>query len=78
MSFVQREIDALRSIMGTTDDKEQYDRLYIAMQALEWTLEPSAIRSPVRYLVGDEEVPLSERKPPLAADLTNERGPALG
>ena len=44
MSFIQREIDRIRSELLRGD--ERHSELCAAQQALEWTLEPSGIRSP--------------------------------
>ena len=53
MSFIQREIDRLRT--GLLDGVSNKEEIYAAQQALEWALEPSGIKSPADHLMGTQE-----------------------
>jgi hypothetical protein len=53
MSFIQREIDRIRALI--INGEERSEELYAAQQALEWVLEPSAIKSPFEMITGIRE-----------------------
>jgi hypothetical protein len=54
MSFIQREIDKIRSKLIETND-QHHSELYAAQQALAWALEPDGIRSPYKMIMGTQE-----------------------
>lgn len=54
MSFIQREIDKLRSKIASQTHPRHHE-LYAAQQALEWAIEPHGVKSPFDYLTGSEE-----------------------
>lgn len=68
MSFIQREIDRIRSaLVADPSDRE----LLAAQQALCWALEPCGVQPPFRMIRGSEEEPedcLARIHPPLSSD----------
>jgi hypothetical protein len=50
MSFIQREINKIRSELIESRG-QHYNELYAAQQALEWALEPDGIRSPYAMIL---------------------------
>lgn len=46
MSFVQHELDRIRAALGSTQNGQEYERLYAVQQALSWALEPTGFRAP--------------------------------
>lgn len=52
MSFIQRELEQIRTALGACDNDSERDRLYIAQQALSWALEPSGCASPYAVISG--------------------------
>ena len=64
MSFIQREIDRIRDAMLKDMDGPNHDRLYAAMNALEWAKDPNHIKSPYLAITGKEEEPEGYSAPP--------------
>ncbi|MBN8874852.1 MAG: hypothetical protein J0H67_18595 [Rhodospirillales bacterium] len=52
MSFIEREIDRLRSEILRASDGNRRAEFYTAQQALSWASEPTVYRSPVVILTG--------------------------
>lgn len=50
MSFIQREINKIRSELIESNG-QHYNELYAAQQALAWTLEPDGTRSPFQMIM---------------------------
>ena len=65
MSFIQREIDKIRSQLIESNG-QHYSELYAVQQALEWALEPDGIRSPFQMIMGIQEGPAYANTPPQA------------
>ena len=55
--FLQREIDRIRAAMRENRDNPVYQRLYDAMNALEWAKDPYNIMPPYKAITGNEEDP---------------------
>lgn len=55
MSFVARESTRIRDLLTSDPDRPDRDVLYAAQQALEWSLEPSGIKSPYDMIMGIQE-----------------------
>ena len=64
MSFIQREIDRIRDAMQHERGKPDYQRLYAAMNALEWAKDPNHIKSPYLAITGKEEESEDYSAPP--------------
>lgn len=63
MSFVEREINKINFELHNAQTKDIYDQLYIAQQALVWSLDPEMVKSPYNYIM---QVPsLFVETPPL-------------
>ncbi len=54
MSFIQREIDRIRAAMQHERGTPEYQRLYDAMNALEWAKDPNHIMSSCTAITGKE------------------------
>lgn len=71
MSFVQRELDRIRSALSS--NSERYAELYAAQQALAWVLEPTGFKPPFETItMGTQEGSgdYSERShPPQSLDI---------
>lgn len=52
MSFLQRELDRVQCALRDPSNKDQYDELYAAQQALAWASEPNGYASPMKMLMG--------------------------
>lgn len=52
MSFIQRELDHIRTLLDTPERNPDYDRLYAAQQALSWALEPTGFAAPSMMITG--------------------------
>jgi hypothetical protein len=55
MSFVAREVARIRHLLLSDPNRADWDLLYAAQQALEWSLEPSGIKSPCSLIVDTQE-----------------------
>jgi len=51
MSFIQRELDRLRSALLSSPEGNEHDRLYAAQQALSWSLDPDGFASPYETIM---------------------------
>jgi len=54
--FVQREIDRTRKSLLDVNRLHLYSRRYAALQALEWVLEPTGVKSPLDLLMGMADI----------------------
>ena len=52
MSFLQRELDRVRRALLDPLNRDRYDELYAAQQALSWASEPNGYASPMKMLMG--------------------------
>lgn len=53
MSFIQRELDMIARQLSTEEvDSPVWKALYAAQQALAWALDPQAVKSPYRMIMG--------------------------
>ncbi len=52
MSFLQRELDRVQRALRDPSNKDRYDELYAARQALAWASEPNGYASPMKMLTG--------------------------
>ncbi len=52
MSFLQRERDRVQRALRDPSNKDRYDELYAAQQALAWASEPNGYASPMKMLTG--------------------------
>jgi hypothetical protein len=64
MNHLEREADRLRSALRKTPLGPQFDRLYAAQAALHWAIDPTKRTSPLDYVEGRDNPPISK-----AADL---------
>ena len=55
MSFVQRELEHIRTALLDSRDSSQRAELYAAQQALSWALEPSGYATPYAMIRGIRE-----------------------
>ena len=56
MSFIQREIDRIRTaLLDPANAGESYERLYVAQQALAWATDPEGFKSPYSAVMGTQE-----------------------
>jgi hypothetical protein len=55
MSFIEREIQRINKALIENPESPEYDRLYVAQQALAWTLEPTGVKSPYDMVMGIQE-----------------------
>jgi hypothetical protein len=69
MSFVSREINKLRSALDVEKMNAgdiQHREIYAALQALEWAIDPSAIKSPFNFILQPADyTPLETSNPSL-------------
>lgn len=75
MSFVQREIDRIRSALLADPEGERYQELYAAQQALSWALEPNGFGSPIDVIMGTRVVREDcrvEFRPPSSSDTSDQ------
>jgi hypothetical protein len=54
MSFIQRELDRIAVELRQTPQGEEYDKLYVAQQALSWAAEPTGFKAPFDMIKGVE------------------------
>ncbi len=52
MSFIQRELDRINSLLGDGSNPH-YAELYAAQQALAWALEPTGYKAPLDAVMKD-------------------------
>lgn len=52
MSFVQREMERLGSALRADPRRDDYDRLFVAQQALAWASDPECYASPMAVITG--------------------------
>ena len=55
MSFIQRELDRIGGALRANPDANDYDRLYVAQQALAWATDPEGFKSPMGLIRGTQE-----------------------
>ncbi|QIE53955.1 hypothetical protein G5B40_02695 [Pikeienuella piscinae] len=55
MSFIARELDRVSSALRENPQRNDYDRLYAAQQALAWAADPNGFASPMAMIVGIQE-----------------------
>ena len=55
MSFIQRELDRIGDALRADPTPNDYDRLYVAQQALAWATDPSGFASPMKHIRGIQE-----------------------
>lgn len=52
MSFIQRELDRISVALRDNPQGDDYERLYIAQQALSWVMDPEVFASPMKHIKG--------------------------
>ena len=55
MGFVERELDRIAAALRSDPDANDYDRLYVAQQALSWATDPEGFKSPMKMIRGIQE-----------------------
>lgn len=55
MGFIQRELERIGSALRDSPNANDYDRLYVAQQALAWATDPEGFKSPMRMIRGTQE-----------------------
>lgn len=55
MSFVKRELDRLHDELASASSPSPYAELYIAQQALAWSLDPTGFNSPFNFIMGNRQ-----------------------
>ncbi len=55
MSFIQRDLDRIGNALRDNPDANDYDRLYVAQQALAWATDPEGFKSPMGVIRGIQE-----------------------
>ncbi len=69
MSFVKRELIRIQQELTRTRGQDVHGKLYIAQQALDWALDPTAYKSPYDMIMGihqEKEDCSVEPRPPLS------------
>ena len=60
VGFVQRELERVAAELARPQEPEIYAQLYVAQQALAWTLEPGAFSSPADVIDRDLVQPVTD------------------
>ena len=56
MSFIQRELDRISTVLRDDPQASDYDVLYSAQQALSWATDPAGFKSPLAAIRGIQAV----------------------
>ena len=55
MSYIQRELDRISTLLRETPTQDNREQLYAAQQALSWALEPTGFKAPFDMIMGTLE-----------------------